>query len=189
MSLIPEFELGLWNAWILVIPVLIFSFVGYRILGKRGSGGVAGRTSKEKMLESIGMLVIFAFYAYSFFLPLKLGTSWFYGGLLIYLIGLFFEFLAMLSFRNTPLDEPVIKGVYSVSRNPMYIGDFFVNVGISIACLSWIFLLLAITIATLYSHSVANEERICLNQYGDAYREYMKRTPRWIGKPKSEKRE
>jgi len=189
MSLIPDFELGLWNAWILVIPVLIFSFVGYRILGKRGSGGVSGRTSKEKMLESIGMLVIFAFYAYSIFLPLKLGASWFYGGLLIYLLGMFVEFLAMLSFRNTSLDKPVTKGVYSVSRNPMYIGDFFVNIGISIACLSWIFLLLAITIAILYSHSVANEERICLNQYGDAYREYMNRTPRWIGIPKLKKTE
>lgn len=28
---------------------------------------------------------------------------------------------------------------------------------------------------------VTAEERICLKQYGDAYREYMNRTPRWIG--------
>jgi len=31
------------------------------------------------------------------------------------------------------------------------------------------------------------EERFCLEKYGDAYREYMNRTPRWIGIPKSEK--
>jgi protein-S-isoprenylcysteine O-methyltransferase Ste14 len=29
------------------------------------------------------------------------------------------------------------------------------------------------------------EERFCLRQYGEAYREYMNRTPRWIGIAKS----
>jgi len=31
------------------------------------------------------------------------------------------------------------------------------------------------------------EEQGCIEHHGDAYREYMKRTPRWIGIPKSEK--
>jgi len=31
------------------------------------------------------------------------------------------------------------------------------------------------------------EERWCLDKYGDAYREYMDRTPKWIGIPKSGK--
>jgi hypothetical protein len=31
------------------------------------------------------------------------------------------------------------------------------------------------------------QERSCLEMYGDAYREYMDRTPRWIGMPKSSK--
>jgi len=28
------------------------------------------------------------------------------------------------------------------------------------------------------------EERYCLEKYGDAYRAYMNKTPRWIGIPK-----
>jgi len=31
------------------------------------------------------------------------------------------------------------------------------------------------------------EEEQCLEKYGDTYREYMDRTPRWIGIPKSKK--
>ena len=31
------------------------------------------------------------------------------------------------------------------------------------------------------------EEAQCLGHYGAAYREYMDRTPRWIGIPKSDK--
>lgn len=37
----------------------------------------------------------------------------------------------------------------------------------------------------LISLSAIGEERFCLDYYGDAYRNYMERTPRWIGLPKS----
>lgn len=33
-------------------------------------------------------------------------------------------------------------------------------------------------------HQLSAEERYCLYMYGDDYRKYMKRTPRWIGIPK-----
>jgi protein-S-isoprenylcysteine O-methyltransferase Ste14 len=33
------------------------------------------------------------------------------------------------------------------------------------------------------------EEAECLGHFGAAYREYMNRTPRWLGKPKSEKKD
>jgi protein-S-isoprenylcysteine O-methyltransferase Ste14 len=185
----PEFELGLWNAWIFILPIIILSLIGSRILGKRGSGGFSGHTKEEKMLESIDMVIVFAFYAYSVFLPLKLGTLWFYVGLLVYLLGMLVEILAMLSFHTTPVDKPVTKGVYRISRHPMYVGEILIYISISIACLSWIFLMPVIVAAILESYIVTAEERICLNQYGDAYREYINRTPRWIGIPKAEKRE
>jgi len=35
---------------------------------------------------------------------------------------------------------------------------------------------------------VIEEERFLLQKYGDAYQQYLKRTPRWIGVPKSGKR-
>ena len=183
MSFVPEFELGLWNAWILVVPMLIFSVIGWRILGKRGSGGFSGYTKKEQILESMGMLIIFAFYAYSIFLPLKVGTFWFYAGLLIYLLGMLIVILGLLSFHTTPVDKPVTKWVYRISRHPMYVGDILIDIGISIACLSWIFLLIAIIAVILESYVVTAEERICLSHYGDAYREYIDRTPQWIGIP------
>jgi protein-S-isoprenylcysteine O-methyltransferase Ste14 len=186
MSLIPEFELGLWNAWIFTLPVIVLQIFGAKILGKRGSGEDWGHTKNEKILNIISSSIVVASYAYSIFLPLKLGTFSFYAGLLVYLLGMFVEILAMLSFYTTPVGKPVTKGVYSISRNPMYVGHFFVNIGISIACLSWIFLLVAIVAVILEYSAVASEERTCLKQYGDAYREYMNRTPRWIGIPKSE---
>jgi len=32
MSLVPAFELGLWNAWILIIPLIIYWFSGIKFL-------------------------------------------------------------------------------------------------------------------------------------------------------------
>jgi protein-S-isoprenylcysteine O-methyltransferase Ste14 len=188
MSLIPEFELGLWNAWIFILPMIIISIFGSRILGKRGSEEVSGLTKRMKTATSLYPLLLVLLYAYSVFLPLKLNTGCFYAGLFIYLLGMLFVILSLLGFRTTPADKLVTKGVYHISRNPGYVGDFLVNISIGIACLSWVFLLAgAAFFLLLRYYVVAVEEPFLMEKYGDTYKEYMNRTPRWIGIPKSKK--
>ncbi len=181
MSLIPVFELGLWNAWIFLLPVIIISIFGARIFGKRASGESSGSASREKIYWVCMHLIVIASYAYGIFLPLKLGTVWSYIGFLIYLPGMLILIMAILNFAATPADKPVTQGVYSFSRNPIYIGESLINISISIACLSWIFFLIAVVIAILEHNIVISEERFCLKKYGNAYRDYMNRTPRWMG--------
>jgi protein-S-isoprenylcysteine O-methyltransferase Ste14 len=57
--------------------------------------------------------------------------------------------------------------------------------GTGIASASWIILLFSVIFKILTSLFAAAEERHCLEKYGDAYREYIDRTSRWIGIPKS----
>jgi len=187
VSLVPAFELGVWNAWIFILPLLTLEVIGSRIFGKRGSEGPSDRTRKEKMLDSVAVVIFFASCAYAVFLPLELGTFLFYAGSLFYILGMLIVTTALLSFHTTPVDKPVTKWIYRFSRNPMYLGLFLVSIGIGIACASWVFLLLTAVFIILTSTSVALEERFCLQKYGNAYREYMNRIPRWIGIPKSEK--
>ena len=183
MSLIPPFELGLWNAWIFIPPIIIIYILAIRILGSR-AGEYSSLTKKEKKLFRIYMVIVIASYAYTVFLPLKLGTAWFYTGLLIYSLAIIIGLIAIVNFASTPEDEVVTKGVYRISRNPMYVGEVLIYASIGIACASWIFLLTTI-VATIYCHySILNEERFCLSKYGNVYREYMNKTPRWIGIPK-----
>jgi len=52
---------------------------------------------------------------------------------------------------------------------------------------SWIFLLIAMIITVGAVVLVGLEEQGCFKHYGDVYREYMDRTPRWIGLPRSER--
>jgi len=122
---------------------------------------------------------------YSIFLPLKLGAFWFYVGLPIYLLGLVMALMFSISFATAPLGEPISKGVYAISRHPGYFGFFLGCVGIGIACASWVFLLCALVWMVSWHFGVVEEEHILLEKYGDAYKEYMNRTPRWIGFPKT----
>jgi len=190
MSLVPDFELGLWNAWILMLYVIFFNILPYVLSGWRARLGVDMPLNEtEKKISNIISLLFFALIAYSVFLPLKLGTAWFFAGFLIYLLGAIIETMAMLDFFTTAVDKPVTKGVYRFSRNPMYFGMFLIFGGAGIACVSWVFLLLTAVFMILLHISVVSEERFCLQKYGDSYREYMNRTSRWIGIPKSRKKD
>jgi protein-S-isoprenylcysteine O-methyltransferase Ste14 len=93
--------------------------------------------------------------------------------------------MASVSWATNPLDKPITTGVYSISRHPMDFGNIVAIVGTGIACASWVFLLLGIVGITLMNMSAVYEERFCLEKFGNAYQEYMNRTPRWIGIPKS----
>jgi len=190
MSIIPAFELGLWNAWILVIPMLIIFFFDVRVTAARESGesGDFQLTRKEKRVINAVFLPMVVSFVYAVFLPLQLGTTWLYSGLVIYLFGMVFTIVALLNFAS-PKNKLITKGLYGASRNPMYVGMLLMQIGLGIACSSWLYLLLTVVLMILLNANSSAEERYCLYRYGDEYRKYMNSTPRWIGIPKSSKME
>jgi len=58
------------------------------------------------------------------------------------------------------------------------------QIGIVVTCTSWLYLLLTVVLLILLNAILSAEERYCLYTYGDAYKKYMDRTPRWIGMPR-----
>jgi len=187
MSLVPAFEVGVLNAWIFIVPFLIVTYgLSYLIVDSKASlFAWPSYTKSEKKLVPIQMLLMLVPCIYSIFVPLKLGVAWFYVGLVIYLLGMAFIIMSVITFSATPPEKPNTTGIYRVSRNPMYFGWFLAYVGIGIASASWLFLLLSVALIILMTILSGSEERFCHEKYGDAYREYMNRTPRWIGIPKS----
>jgi protein-S-isoprenylcysteine O-methyltransferase Ste14 len=199
MSLIPAFELGVWNAWIffllhqgLVSFSLILLFRGvwkgvWDAWKKDKSSFEKSSIKTDRRLEYIQYFVFIAVFVFMIFTPLRLNTFWFYFGLFIYLLGVGFDFMAGVSWATNPLDKPITTGIYRISRHPMDFGNVVAVIGTGIACASWLFPLLGIIMISLMNMSAVHEERFCLEKYGDSYRKYMNRTPRWIGIPKSEK--
>ena len=192
MSLVPAFDIGIWNAWILILFTLLTYVPGQLInkeaLNKVDEGWASEQWSRtERLLAKLTHVVIIPLaIIYSVFLPLKLGTVWLYVGIPIYFIGWIMNLVAGINIATIPFDkEPITRGVYRFSRHPVYFGGFLFYLGIGIACASWVFLLLAVAWIVLWFIAVPGEERSLIAQYGDAYRKYMKKTPRWIGIPKS----
>ena len=183
----PAFELGLWNAWILVIPMLIIFFFDVRATAARESGksGDFQLTRREKQIMNAVFVPMIVSFVYAVFLPLQLGTAWLYGGLLTYLFGIGFTVVALLNFVTHPKDTVITNGLYRFSRNPMYVGMLLMQAGLGIACASWLYLFLTGVLAIMLNAVSPAEERYCFYRFGDAYREYMNNTPRWLGIPKS----
>jgi protein-S-isoprenylcysteine O-methyltransferase Ste14 len=192
MSIIPVFELGLWNAWIfmllVLLPLPLVILFHKSVFKKSDSIPASFYTRTEYKILIFSKIIMFSVFIYSIFLPLQLGTIWFYIGLSIYLLGLILQTIAWVNVATSPVDKPITKGLYRYSRHPMYVNLPLIFIGTSIASASWLFLLLSIILIITHLYNGIAEERVCLKAYGNAYSEYMNRTPRWMGIPKSEKK-
>ena len=192
MSLMPEFEIGVWNAWILVLYAMLHPLIMMLIDKLMGTGDISKKMDSpalSKVEQGIfiftDVVLFFGLFIYSVFLPLKLGTAWFYTGLALCLAGVITWTIAIINIVDIPPGEPFTKGLYRYSRHPMGLASFLIFLGAGIASASWLFLLLSIVFIVLSLVLIRVEESHCLEKFGDAYREYMNRTPRWIGLPKS----
>jgi protein-S-isoprenylcysteine O-methyltransferase Ste14 len=190
MSLIPEFELGLWNAWVFMVPSLLLMLLSLFLFKEKGAPAPSVRLSKPKLSFCLfSKFVYFAAVIYSVFLPLELDTMWFYVGLPITLIGLVGNMVTVVNWANTPVGKVVTTGLYRFSRHPIYVTEVLLLLGVSIASASWVFLLFPIIIGVGAVYFIKMEEAQCIGHYGNTYQEYMNRTPRWIGIPRSKKRD
>jgi protein-S-isoprenylcysteine O-methyltransferase Ste14 len=190
MSLVPAFQIGVWNAWIFMIWPWV-DMLAVRLIGldvyRRASGLPSEmKTSRPYRIASyVSMVIETMAVAYSIFLPLKLGTIWFYAGLTIFLIGLVVLTSATVNFARTPMDVPVTRGIYQYTRHPLYLASLLIYLSVGIASASWVLLLFFVIQSVFMRIAAVEEERFCLEKYGEAYHEYIDRTPRWLGLPKS----
>jgi protein-S-isoprenylcysteine O-methyltransferase Ste14 len=186
MSLIPVFKIGIWNAWIFMLINFLPMPIIMRIHKGLLEDSMKSYGEDHKTINRIAWVLWILAFVYSIFLPLRLGSMWFHVGLPIALVGTLAYIMVIVSFVTTPIGEkPITTGLYRYSRHPMYITQLVMLIGVGIASASWLFLLLTIVYTGLGFIYAGSEERICLEKYGDAYRKYMERTPRWIGLPKS----
>ena len=122
MSLVPAFEIGAWSAWIFAVYQLLTVPLLFRIAGKRGSTSDENLnlSATQRVIATSTKLLLFPALIYSIFLPLPLGTVWFYIGLIIFLLGLIVYVMPSKGILDIPPDKPFTKGLYRYSRHPIY---------------------------------------------------------------------
>jgi steroid 5-alpha reductase family enzyme len=182
MCLITDFKISWLNAWLGCIPIvisMIIIFVPNKESLKRASD-MSSYTMKEKTRAFVSSFIFFGAMLYAVTVPLKLGTMWFYIGLVIYVLGLIPYVVSMSNFVSTPLNTPVTRGVYKLSRNPIYFFSALTLLGIGIAGGSGLMVFLAILYAILNHLTILAEEKVCSDKYGESYHKYTKTVPRYF---------
>ncbi len=80
-----------------------------------------------------------------------------------------------------PEHQIIEAGPYHWLRHPSYTGALMTFLGFALAIGNWLSLLIvAVSTAIGYGYRITVEERALLTAFGDAYRDYMKRTKRII---------
>lgn len=153
-----------------------------------GTAGVIGRPILFFPAAILAGLALDRLLPLPFAIPEADGMLWIVAGFLI-LIGfmLFAAGVRNFSRAATPLptNQParvlVTAGIYRWTRNPIYLGFFFVYGGIGVATQSPWPLIFALPLAiTIRYGVVAREEAYLERRFGDAYRDYKARVRRWL---------
>jgi protein-S-isoprenylcysteine O-methyltransferase Ste14 len=184
MQLFPTLRLGLLNGWLLaailylLFGVLLVLFPRPVVARLYDRSGQPERGLAQRLL---GVLLFLTWLLLSVLSPLRTGTVPFAVGLTIYGLALAGFVGALVSYAKTPLDQPVTSGLYRVSRHPQQFMISMAFLGISIAMGSWsAVLLICVGVVGAHFANILPEEKACLEQYGDSYRSYMKRVPRYF---------
>jgi protein-S-isoprenylcysteine O-methyltransferase Ste14 len=80
-------------------------------------------------------------------------------------------------------------GPYAVSRHPMYVGELALWLGWVILYGSVPVLIGFAALGAVVARLAPREERALEAKFGDAYRRYKARVPRWVGLPRRERAE
>lgn len=189
MEFAPAFEIGVWNAWLFVAYFMAHPLIMKLLDPAHADEKMAADedlefTRGERAVLWAGSVCAVVGAVYSIGLPLKLGTAWWYVGGPIAVAGFAIFTLAMVDIARTPVGRPFTTGLYRISRHPMNVSCGVGFAGVGVATGSWLFLALGLAFAASLFAMNGAEERACLARYGDAYRAYRDRTPKYLGVPR-----
>ena len=183
MELIPALKIGWLNGWIPLGLLFLTDGILFTAFPKDVVARLFDRSGwnrRQKVLTVIGKLFSLACLVLIILTPLKIGPPVFIIGTILIALGLVGLIIALFDFKNTPLGQPVTRGLYRISRHPQIVMVFVLFLGICIAIGSRLALFVLIVSKVFLHFGILAEEEACLEQYGDSYYAYVERVPRYF---------
>ncbi len=171
------------SAGFLLIPILLIRYGLLALTSRealRRAAHFAPLFDKEQaaywvyQLTTIGMIVTL------FFLTIRANSAWFYIGLGVTVAGTALYAAATANYAKPGTGGINTGGLYRVSRNPMYVAYFIYFLGCALMARSLILFVILLVYQVSAHFIILSEERWCLERFGEAYREYMRRVRRYI---------
>jgi protein-S-isoprenylcysteine O-methyltransferase Ste14 len=178
MAFFPTLGIGLLYGWILLcawytVQGLSLLAVPKDVRDRLFEFDRSSWSKGQRASFATGKMIGLIFLILIVFTPINTNSIEILIGLSVFIIGLLGLVVAIHNFQKTPLDNPVAIGLYKYSRHPQLVMLLIIGIGLSITLSSWFILLLR-------HQGVIAEENECLNRFGDSYREYLERVPRYL---------
>jgi protein-S-isoprenylcysteine O-methyltransferase Ste14 len=185
MKILPELQTGVLNGWIPLLLYFIGLIFSVSLYSKESRVWLFNNPKDESkrvlvVIRFCGQLMMITYIVMMVFTPLSINSPIFPIGAVIYAIGYILEMSALHYFRIAPINRPVEGGPYRSSRNPQWLGLFLVLLGSAIATSTWLYIGMVIIVGFIYHIQILDEEAACIERYGESYREYIKRIPRYF---------
>jgi protein-S-isoprenylcysteine O-methyltransferase Ste14 len=171
------------NAFLIVIPLILIRFGLLSILDKESlkrAAYFAPLLGKEKVAYLFYQISNSLIIVYLCFLKIRTDDYWFYIGILIYGLGVLLCIISVFDFAKPKENGINLKGLYRVSRNPMYVAYFIYFLGCVLLTRSLVLLVILIVFQISAHWIIWSEERWCIEKFGDEYINYMNKVRRYI---------
>ncbi|QSZ27541.1 hypothetical protein ACETAC_01040 [Aceticella autotrophica] len=180
----PKFSIQIWNGWwftlIYLFIFLCIPFLREGAFKRLFTPANPYKTFWETVNYNISLVAWIGSVFCPVFIPVNTGTIYFYIGIFIYVIGMVLFIIALYNYVTAPLDQPIIKGLYYFSRNPIYVTYDIMWYGVGFTVGSWLLIIIHTIEAITCHFLILEEERFCLKKYGRDYQDYMDKVPRYI---------
>ncbi len=185
MTIFPEFQSGLHNGWLALIPYFVGLILSIRAFSKDSRDQLFEDPKYSmpigvRILRTISQIGLIAYIFMMVFAPLRFGTPGFVIGVLIYIPGYVMVMGSLYTFRTTSVGQPVVSGFYRWSRNPQWVGLVMVMFGAALMTEVLLYLGIILSVAVIYHLQIVEEKKLCLTQNGDRYRAYMANVQRYL---------
>jgi len=174
-----------WYFRLFYVPILNFAISFALFAAIKAKRMTSGGPSKPFMIVYMLMLIVFC--VLMWFIPFKINLA-FWIGISVIVFGQVVFALGYSAMREHPEKKKAVVdwGIYKVSRHSHHLAGIIADLGVIIMGWSlsstlypvlWVYFAFSIVVGHL---SVLSEEKINIEKFGNEYKDYMKRVPRYF---------
>lgn len=171
------------NGFFLMVPLLLMRYVLLGAFGKkatRRAAFFAPMVGHEKAAFYVYQLSTVAIFASALFLHVKTTAPWFLIGIIVFSLGNALCFVSMIHFAHPSESGVNRRGLYAISRNPMYVAYFLYLLGSVLLTRSPVLLALLVAFQASCHWLILSEERWCEKAFVEAYIHYKNKVRRYL---------
>ena len=170
--------------FLLVIPLFLIRFGLLYAVSKDAlarAARFAPLAGREKIAYGLYQISNVALIVYPCFLSIKLEPPCLFdAGAVVYGAGVVLLAVSTVQFAHPSPSGLVDRGVYRLSRNPMYVAYPLCFAGMALMTCSMALMALTFAFQASARWIVRAEERECARRFGDEYARYAAKVRRWL---------